>query len=54
MRRDVHRKQATVSLAILAGAAATAALMWAPWYLAFPGSVGSAVAWCIWLERHPP
>jgi hypothetical protein len=54
---DVHEEFSQspgVVFAILAFVMAAAVLAWAPWYLGLSATVGLAVAWCIWLERHPP
>ena len=45
-------RRSAVSRAILATAAVAAALTLEPWYLAFSTSIGMAIAWCRWLDRH--
>jgi hypothetical protein len=49
----MHHPLAVTLLLVLLVLASVAVLLWAPVSVSFLLALVSAVAWCIWLERHP-
>jgi hypothetical protein len=44
---------AALLVILITSAAAAAFVVATPWIIGFGVAVAAAIAWCLWLERHP-